>query len=87
MELEVKIKKIRDKLIRGSQRKAVKTLLNELTFERRSLPQDIFTTEEGNLLVLIIALQEQISELEERIITLEERVETLQEQLDERSGR
>jgi len=87
VESEVKIKKLGDKLIRGSQRKAVRTLLNELTFVRRSLPPEVFVTEEVSLLVLVIALQEQISELEEKIITLEERLESLQEQLDERSGR
>ena len=86
MESEVKIKKLGDKLNLGSQRKAVRTLLNELTFVRRSLPPEVFETEEVSLLVLVITLQEQISELEERIITLEERLETFQEQLDERSG-
>lgn len=87
MESEVKIKKLGDKLIRGSQRKAVRTLLNELTFVKRSLPPEVFVTEEVSLLVLVITLQEQISELEEKIITLEEKLEIVQEQLDERSSR
>jgi len=75
-------------LRRGTQRKAVRTLVKELDVMMKAVPPETFATSQvGVLLALLISLQESISDIEERLFTIEERLVTLQEQIDTPSGK
>lgn len=86
-ELIASLKNFGNVLMRGTQRKAVRTLMKELNLMMKAIPPEAFATPQmGVLLALSISFQEQISDIEERLNSLEENLETLQKRLEERSS-
>ena len=87
-ELITHLKRLNSSLRRGTQRKAIRTLLKDLDLMTKAIPAEMTTTSPVQmLLLLLVALQEQISEIDERIQFLEEKFLALQDALEASSSR